>query len=177
MILTIVSSTSRGTGLPRLTRYLLLSTRTHFISRSSGKQECQSMRILYDKFFNGDRTIFLPPVNRFHKRVRPESVRSFPRLEPLLLIFDEVAKTDQFIPFQTPKALRMAGFRGGLGCVCSRRRIDHAPVSVYYVFLGGVHVQPYLLPYRGFQFLSMTDRQKSAGPKSMPITLAIKSLV
>ncbi len=54
------------------------------------------------------------PVNGFHKRIGPEPAWPFPRLKTLMSIHDEVAAPNQFIPFQTPKALRIAGWRGRL---------------------------------------------------------------
>jgi hypothetical protein len=91
-------------------------------------------------FFGRGRTAFIPPVNRFQKRVGSEPARPFPRFKPSMLIHDEVAKTHQFVPFQTPKALRNAGFRGCPGFVHPLRCLGRATRHVFTIFPGGFQI-------------------------------------
>jgi hypothetical protein len=87
------------------------------------------------------RRAFVLPVNRFHKCVGAESAGPFPRFKTLALDRNEVAKTHQFIPFQTPQAFRQAGFRGGLGWVLSLRGFGRAISLVLTSILNGFHIQ------------------------------------
>lgn len=50
-------------------------------------------------------------VNGLFEGIGTKSGRSAPGLEPELLIRDEIATTDQFIPVQPPEVFRNAGFR------------------------------------------------------------------
>jgi len=92
-------------------------------------------------FFGCGQTAFVPPVNRFHKRVGPESARPFPRFKPKALIRDKVAMTHHFIPFQTPKAFWNAGSRECFRVARSLRWFGCAVHHAFTVSPGGITVQ------------------------------------
>lgn len=50
------------------------------------------------------------PVNRFYKRIGPESAGPVPWFQPPLLIRDEIAMIHQLVSFQTPQAFGKEGF-------------------------------------------------------------------